>query len=190
MCAPTCVLGAYLCLRAYIVVRFSVLTTGEGANGNCSDEAVNLDGFEEQTEAAEMVVDRQSSPGPETCDVVRPGSIDEQHGNGSVLAAESISHGREPSEEQRKLCHEASNEGEDGHEDSFDKDAEVLKSLKPRIDAVKQKLVQHTKGFGVFRLEMLHANICRLLQHGHGDSCTSRLASLESFAAEESNLTC
>lgn len=169
----------------------SGLTTGEGTNGNCSDEAVDRDASEEeQTEGPEMVVDRHPLPGPEACDDIRPETIDEQHGNGDQVTVERNSNRGEPSEDQRILSHEPSNERKDGHEDSYDKDAEVLKSLKPRIDAVKQKLIQQTRGFGVFRLEMLHANICRLLQHVRGDSYTSRLTLLEEFVAEESNLTC
>jgi hypothetical protein len=167
------------------------LTTGEGANGNCSDEGVNRDtSEEEQTEGAEMDVDRQSSPGAEECDDVEGETMEEQHGNGGLVAEERDRDRREPSEEQRKLSREPSKECEDGGEDSVDKDAEVLKALKPRIDGVKQKLTQATRGFGVFRLEMLHASISRLLQHVRGDSCTSRLESLEAFVADESNLTC
>ena len=163
------------------------MTTGEGANGNCSEDP---DAVEEmQTASVEMVVDGQASPGAETCDDARAGSEDDEHGNGNEAAAERSSQRQEPRDERKKAFREPSREREDGGgKDRFDKDAELLESLKPRIDAVKQKLVQDTKGFGVFRLEMLHASICRVLQQGHGDSCRSRLASLEAFIAEESNL--
>jgi len=167
------------------------LPTGEGTNGNCSDEAVDRDASEElQAEGAEMVVDRQSLPDPGACDDVRPGTIDEQNGNGGLVAVERNNDSGEPSEDQQNVSCEPSNEREDGRDDSLDKEAEILKSLKTKIDAVKQKLVHCTDRFGLYQLEMLHANICRLLQHVHGDSCTSRLASLEEFIAEESNLTC
>lgn len=162
------------------------MKTDEEANGNCSDEGGDRDESEaEQNEGAEMVVDRQSSPGPEACDDVRPERLEEQHAIGGVVAEER--HTEQASEEQRKVSHEPANKCED---EEANKDAELLKALKPRIDAVKQKLAQATKGFGVFRLEMLHASISRLLQHGRGESCTSRLESLEAFVADESNLPC
>lgn len=47
MCVLICVLGVYFCLCVYIVVCFFVLIIGEGVNGNCLDEVVNFDGFEE-----------------------------------------------------------------------------------------------------------------------------------------------
>lgn len=173
------------------MIDFSI---GEGTNGNCSDGTLNLEpSVEVRTEAEEMLVDRQSSPAPETCHGVRSETTDEQQGNGNLnlheRSLETNNHRQKPCEEQRKMSYEPSNEGEDGCEDSHEKDEEVLKSLKPRIDAVKEKLISQTKGFGVFRLEMLHANICRLLQHNHGDSCSSRLASLEAFISDESILT-
>lgn len=137
-----------------------------------------------------MTVDRQASPGAETCDDARPDVEDEEDGNVNQVAAERISHRQDLRDEQRKVSREPSRECEDGGEkkDSYAKDSEVLESLKPRIEAVKQKLVQDTKGFGVFRLEMLHASICRLLRQVHGDSCVLRLGSLEAFIADESNL--
>lgn len=189
LCSPAV---DFLSLHFHIfVIGF---TAGEGTNGNCSEGTVNPEPLEEvQIEAEDMLVDRQFSPAPETCDGVRPETTDEQHGNGNLTShqrsLETNSLRQEPPEELRKVSHEPSLEGEDGREDPHDKDGEMFKSLKPRIDALKAKLVAQTKGFGVFRLEMLHANICRLLQHGHGDSCSSRLASLEAFMADELNLT-
>lgn len=183
-----CLFGLCFCGQTHAVCSDGRLTTGEGANGNCSEDP---DASEEaQTEAVEMIVERQASPVAETCDDARGESGDNERGNGNPVAAERNSHRQEAGDEQRKVSREPSREREDGGEkDSVDKDAEVLESLKPRTDAVKQKLVQDTKGFGVFRLEMLHANICRVLQKGHGESCTSRLACLEAFVAEESNLS-
>ena len=179
-----CLSGSCFCSHKYALLCVARLTTVEGANGNCSEDPVGLE--EAQAEAVEMVVDRQASLGPDTYDDARPDSEDEQRGKATQVAAETISHRQEPCDENRKVSCEPSTKFVDGVEkDLFEKD---LASLKPRIDAVKQKLVQDTKGFGVFRLEMLHASICRVLRQGHGDSCTSRLGFLETFIDEELNL--
>ena len=162
--------------------------TTVGANGNCSEDPDALE--EAQTEAVDMVVDRQPSPGAVTCDDARPGSEHEHVANGNQVAAEGEHRRQEGREdERRKVSRELSRECEDGvGKDSYDRDTEMLESLRPRIDAVKQTLVQDTKGFGVFRLEMLHASICRVLRQSHDESCTSRLASLEAFIADEAHL--
>jgi hypothetical protein len=164
-------------------------------NGNCSEGNNNLDAPEEmQTEAVGMVVDGQSSPAPEACNDVRPETLSEQHGNGNISMQQLVQDTNltevEPCGGAPKPSSEHPIECEDGHEHSEEEDARVAEALKSKIDAVKQKLVHQTKGFGVNRLEMLHASICKLFKPSNygGSSCSSRLALLEEFIDDETNL--
>ena len=164
-------------------------------NGNCSEGNNNLDAPEEmQTEAVGMVVDGQSSPAPEACNDVRPETLGEQHGNGNISMQQLVQDTNltevEPCGGAPKPSSEHPIECEDGHEHSEEEDARVAEALKSKIDAVKQKLVHQTKGFGVNRLEMLHASICKLFKPSNygGSSCASRLALLEEFIDDETNL--
>ena len=72
--------------------------------GNCSED---LDASEEaQTQAVEMIVERQASPVAETCDDARSESGDNERGNGNPVVAER--NRQEAGDEHRKVSHEPS----------------------------------------------------------------------------------
>jgi hypothetical protein len=87
-----------------------------------------------------------------------------------------------------KMSSEPAEKSDNVHQaDTEMEDATSSPAFKQQIEAVMQKLVQQTKGFGVSRLEMLHANINRQLQLNLGDDSASRLNSLQAFTADKKN---
>lgn len=135
--------------------------------------------------AGRMQVDGPSSPAAGPCEDQRAEIVDEKLENGSAsMAHDTNCTSPETGNESPKVAPEKSGEAEDGHEESDTEEAKVAEAaFKEKVEAVKQKFVQETKGYGLSRLETLHASICKLLQRNHGENRTSRLASLESFLA-------